>query len=202
MDNEKRNVDFLNVDDIKRFIEINPAAIDKLLILDDKTLENVTDRARWSSQEMTEEYGERKEDLQLFFALHKLAQDWVENLSESDYNDFYSKHKGEPFDINQIDPSHNSSICYMDNDWMLYGPDGSFRHYSDQQIEEVMIPELGRIKKDAAKKALEFRDDMKIIKESIDDEKLTSFYEMANEIEKQRLEHIEKMREEYNSKNM
>ena len=200
MKNEERNVDFLNVNDIKRFVKTNPSAIDRLLVLDDDSLENIIYFANNSSREMTEKYEERKEDLQLFFALYSLAKNWVANLSESDYEEFYSKHEGEPFNLRQIDPSDDYNEHYMMNDWALYTQSESMRSYTTRQLEEEIMPRLGRIKREAEKNALVFREDMKEIKGSIDKEKLNSFYEITDEIEKQKEKRLKEIAKDKKSK--
>ena len=200
MKNEERNVDFLNVNDIKRFVKTNPSAIDRLLILDDDSLENIIYFANNSSREMTEKYEERKEDLQLFFALYSLTKNWVADLSESDYEEFYSKHEGEPFNIRQIDPSDDYHEHYMMNDWALYTQSESMRSYTKEQLEENIMPRLGRIKREAEKNALVFREDMKEIKGSIDKEKLNAFYEMTDEIEKQKEKRLKEIAKDKKSK--
>ena len=200
MENKERDIEFLNVDDIKRFIEKNPSVEDQLLQLGDKKFDDIIFKARNASHGMTEEYVEREKDLQLFFTLYELAKKWVANLSEEDYKEFYSKHEGEPFDTNQIDPTIEYSECYMMNDWVLYGQTGSMRYYTEKELEENLIPELGEIKARAKHNALIFREDMKEIKEKIDDEKLNSFYEKTSEkkaqLEKEIQEIIAKSKEE------
>ncbi len=197
MENKERDVDFLNVEDIKRFIEKNPSVGNQLLRLSDKKLDNIVDKAYNSSRKITKEYVEREKDLQLFFALYEIAKKWVANLSEEDYKEFYSKHEGKPFDINQIDPSEEYSECYMMNDWVLYGPDGcSVRYYTEKELEENLIPELGEIKARAKRNALLFGEDMKEIKEKIDEEKLNSFYEKTSEKKAQLEEKIQKIIDE------